>query len=250
MTKGGANSEPTMTAAFTTAVGSFTVTAEFDATPGITALFGPSGAGKSVTLATIAGLLRPNSGIIKVGHNVVADAQRRIHVRTQDRQLGVVFQHAALLPHRTPLDNVALAIRHGSKTQRRKRARQWLACVDGEHLADANTATLSGGERQRVAFARALASEPRLLLLDEPFSALDGPSRQALRTLVNELVDHQRLTALLVTHDLVDIAQLADRVVLFEIGRAVATYELGDRRTDELARLVNLRPGSAPSIDL
>lgn len=231
---------PSMTASFTTTAGAFTVTAEFTACPGITALFGPSGSGKSVTLATIAGLLRPVSGLINVAGTVVADPARRLHVRTQDRRLGMVFQHPALLPHRDPLENVALAVHHGTRTQRREIARGWLEQVHADHLAEAPTRTLSGGEQQRVALARALAGKPRLLLLDEPFSALDQRTRQSLRQLVRELVDTHQLTGILVTHDLDDIAHLANRVVLYEPGFTVASHDLDVGRTDQLSDLLGL----------
>lgn len=224
----------------TTTVGAFTVTAAFSTRPGITALFGPSGSGKSVTLATIAGLLRPARGTITLQDTVVADAAEGVHARTQDRQIGMVFQHAALLPHRNPLDNVALAVRRGDRTTRRAAGRAWLERVHAAHLATTPTATLSGGEQQRVALARALAGEPRVLLLDEPFSALDQPTRRSLRLLVRDLVDVQHLTALLVTHDLDDIVHLADRVVLYEPGHTTATHDLPADATDHIAHLLGL----------
>jgi molybdate transport system ATP-binding protein len=231
-----------VTADFTTTVGAFTVTAAFTASPGITALFGPSGSGKSVTLATIAGLLRPERGAITIGDTVVADTEQRLHVRTQHRRLGVVFQHAALLPHRSPVDNVALAIHDGTRARRRAIAHRWLEQVHADHLAIASTSTLSGGEQQRVALARALAGDPRILLLDEPFSALDQPTRHALRQLVRTLVDTHHLTAILVTHDIDDIAHLADRVVLYEPGHTTTSHDLHPGHPDQLPRLLGLTP--------
>jgi len=187
--------QPSVTVDVTTTVGTFTVSAAFTASPGITALFGPSGSGKSVTLATIAGLLRPHRGTITLAGNTVADPARKVHVPTQDRRLGMVFQHAALLPHRSPLDNVALGARTGNRTQRRDLARDLLDQVHAAHLAQAPTRTLSGGEQQRIALARALAGQPQLLLLDEPFTALDQPTRRSLRQLVRTLVDTHQLTS-------------------------------------------------------
>lgn len=205
----------------TTVVGSFHVQASFVVTPGITALFGPSGSGKSVTLATIAGVLRPRSGTVRLRGQLVADAQRSLHVRTQDRRVAMVFQQAALLPHRSPLDNVALAVPLQTRDSRRRQAREWLNAVGAGHLAQSRTATLSGGEQQRVALARALAGGSDIVLLDEPFSALDLETRRSLRQLVRSLVDEVGLTAVLVTHDLEDRDELADRVVRFEPGRTV-----------------------------
>lgn len=209
----------------TTTAGDFTVTATFHADRGITAFFGPSGSGKSVTLATVAGLMRPNAGTVLVDGRTVADAARGVHVPSQQRRIGMVFQHAALLPHRSPLDNVALAAPGRRRGDRRAVAGEWLERVGAGHLAHAPTRTLSGGEQQRVALARAVVGKPSLLLLDEPFSALDGPTRAQLRTLVQELVVDEALTALLVTHDLEDITDLALRVVQFEPGRTVATHD-------------------------
>lgn len=226
----------------TTTVGEFSVTATFHAAPGITALFGPSGSGKSVSLATIAGLLRPATGTVSLHGELVADPASRLHVPTQRRHLGMVFQHAALLAHRSPLDNVAIGLRNGDRASRRRHAQEWLERVHAGHLATAPTATLSGGEQQRVALARALVGSPQLLLLDEPFSALDQPTRIALRLLVRELVDEHAITAILVTHDLDDITHLADRVVLYEPGHTIATHHLPNDQPAHVARLLGLTP--------
>lgn len=216
----------------TTTVGSFTVTAGFDAGPGITALFGPSGSGKSVTLAAIAGLLRPSEGTVSIDGRPVADGATGFHVPTQQRRLGMVLQQPVLLPHRTPRDNVALAARADDRAGRRRMADHWLERVGAGHLADASTTGLSGGEQQRIALARALVGEPALLLLDEPFSALDLTTREALRRLVADLVAEEAVTAVLVTHDLADVAHLADQVVQFEPGRTVATHRRGAEPID------------------
>lgn len=226
----------------TVTVGRFTVASSFE-TPhaGITALFGPSGSGKSVTLATIAGLLRPTSGTVVLRGRTVADAEGRVHVATQQRRVGMVFQHAALWPHRSPLDNVALAVHDvGDRAARRRRAHEWLERVHADHLASAPTSTLSGGEQQRIALARALAGMPELLLLDEPFSALDQSTRASLRDLVRELVEGQGIAAVLVTHDLDDVTRLADHIVLFEPGRTVGTHPLERGHPEQLARLLGL----------
>lgn len=217
-----------LTIAATTTSGSFSVRAHFDATTGITALFGPSGSGKSVTLATVAGLLRPSSGTVVLAGRTVADAEEQVHVPTQERRVGMVFQHAALLPHRSPLENVVLAVRDApDRAARKATAHRWLERVRAGHLADAPTASLSGGEQQQVALARALAGEPQLLLLDEPFSALDQPTRDSLRELLRAIVVHDGIAALLVTHDVADITTLADRIVHYEPGRTVAVEDVG-----------------------
>lgn len=192
--------------------------ADFTAPSGTTVFFGPSGSGKSLTLALIAGLLRPQSGTIHLHGSPVADPANNIHVRTQDRHLGMVFQDAALLPHRTALGNLTLALRHVPHHERHDQATAWLERVGAAHLAEQKPRTLSGGERQRIALARALAGQPRLLLLDEPFSALDRPTRHQLRDLLATLTREARTPTLLVTHDPDDVTALADHVLLFAPG--------------------------------
>ncbi|MEY3482729.1 MAG: hypothetical protein RLZ40_772, partial [Actinomycetota bacterium] len=145
-----------------------------------------------------------------------------VHLRSQDRRLGVVYQHAALLEHRSPIDNVTLAVREGHAEARRNSARDLLQRVGAGALTNAKTRSLSGGERQRVALARALAGAPRLLLLDEPFSSLDAPSRAEMRSLLRTLVAERRIIALVVTHDQQDVDALADQVVRYEPGRTVS----------------------------
>ncbi len=155
----------------------------------------------------------------------VNDARAGVHVRTQDRRVGMVFQDGALLPHRSVTDNVALAVRTGSRAARRERARAALDRVGAAHLVG----TLSGGERQRVALARALAGDPQLLLLDEPLSALDHATRIRLRAMLREVVEASGTPALLVSHDLAEVNTLADTVVLFDPGRTrgvIATDDL------------------------
>jgi molybdate transport system ATP-binding protein len=236
MTKLHGNSGAAIDAQFSVRAGEFTVKAALLAQPGITVLFGPSGAGKSLTLATIAGLRRPDTGTVTINNRLVADASTGFHMRTQDRNLGVVFQDSLLLPHRNVRDNVALAVVSGTRAQRREHATELLHRVGGSNLADAAPLRLSGGERQRVALARALAGNPHALLLDEPFSALDYATRQTLRELLRTLVDTMGVSTLLVTHDLDEAAQLADHTVMYLDGETSAPQpgfpiRLGDRNS-------------------
>jgi molybdate transport system ATP-binding protein len=197
---------------------------------GITVLSGPSGAGKSLTLALIAGLRRPDSGHITFDGRVLDDVEQRVHVPTRDRHIGMVFQDALLLPHRTATDNVALAVRTpGPRAERRRAATDALAEVGAAPLGAQRPRTLSGGQAQRVALARALAGDPRLLLLDEPFSALDRPVRRELRALVRTVVRERGIPALLVTHDEEELEELADTVVVFAEG-AVREVRSAPRR--------------------
>jgi molybdate transport system ATP-binding protein len=206
--------------AVTRRIGEFDLDVDFSVESGISVLFGPSGAGKSLTLALIAGLLRPDTGTIYINGQVVTDCARRIYVSTQDRRVGMVFQDGLLLPHRSVLDNVALAVRqaHG-RHARREIAHLWLERVAADGLAERRPGSLSGGERQRVALARGLAGDPALVLLDEPLSALDAPVRRELRALIREVIISSGVPAVLVTHDIDEAEELGDEVIAYDSGR-------------------------------
>lgn len=187
------------------------------------ALFGASGAGKSLTLQAIAGLLRPDRGRIAVDGDVWFDHARHIHRPPRDRRVGFVFQDYALFPHRTVEQNVAAARMSWYPSRLADDGRRKVASLlDAFGLHDVRRSypeQLSGGQRQRTALARALAAEPRLLLLDEPFAALDAALRTRLRA---ELLDIQRRFAvpmILITHDADDLVQCADHVVTLREGR-------------------------------
>lgn len=200
------------------------VEARFDVPPGVTALCGPSGSGKSTCLAAIAGLLRPTRGRVALGDLALFDTSRAIDVPAHRRGVGLVFQALALFPHMSAADNVAYGISRGaSRDTRRERARTWLERMRVAHVADRRPATLSGGEAQRVALARALAAEPRVLLLDEPFSALDDALREQLRGELLSLVHQLALPTILVTHDSRDARAMARRVIMLHEGRMQAT---------------------------
>jgi len=192
----------------------------FACEPGeLLALVGPSGAGKTSMLRCLAGLMQPEQGRIVVGDEVWLDTSTGHCLPPQQRHVGLVFQHYALMPHLSALDNVALSLLHLPRAQRHPRAAQWL---DHVRLSAAQQgrrpAGLSGGQQQRVALARALARTPRLLLLDEPFSAVDQMNRQGLYDLLADLRQELRIPIVLVTHDLVEARHLADRLVVMEAG--------------------------------
>jgi molybdate transport system ATP-binding protein len=202
---------------------------KFQAPPGITILFGPSGAGKSTTLAAIAGLLRPDEGRIALGDEVWFDSARRHETPIQHRHIAFVFQSLALFPHLTALENASYGIpRAVDRHERRDRAYAMLQRMKVEHLADRRPRTFSGGEAQRVALARAFAMKPRLVLLDEPFSALDRELRLALANDVRAWADEAQLPLLQVTHHRNEARALGDHVVLMEQGRVMATGSVED----------------------
>jgi molybdate transport system ATP-binding protein len=187
-------------------------------------LFGPSGAGKSLTLSLIAGLIRPDTGTIAIDGHVVTDCARRLFVSPQDRRVGMVFQDGLLLPHRSALDNVALAVRQASgRRDRRAVARSWLERVGAEAWANRRPGSLSGGQRQRVALARGLAGEPDIALLDEPLSALDYAVRRELRTLIREVILASGVPALVVTHDIEEAEELGDTIISYDEGHVTGT---------------------------
>jgi molybdate transport system ATP-binding protein len=213
-----------MTAALEIAVtrrtGEFDLDVAFTVESGISVLFGPSGAGKSLTLALIAGLIRPDTGTILISGRVVTDCARRIHVSTQERRIGMVFQDGVLLPHRSVLDNVALAVRQGGgRRERRAIARSWLGRVGAEEFVDRRPGSLSGGQRQRVALARGLAGDPALVLLDEPLTALDAPVRRELGKLIREVIVSSGVPAVLVTHDAEEAEEIGDAIIAYDDGR-------------------------------
>ena len=217
-------------------MGEFELDVSFTVESGMTVLFGPSGAGKSLTLALIAGLIRPDSGTILINGHVVTDCACRIHVSPKGRRLGMVFQDGLLLPHRSVLDNVALAVRQArGRRERRTIAHSWLERVGADGFADRRPGSLSGGQRQRVALARGLAGDPALVLLDEPLSALDAAVRRELRNLIREVIVSSGVPALLVTHDAEEVEELGDAVVTYSEGRVTG------RRIIE--RPTSLQPG-------
>jgi molybdate transport system ATP-binding protein len=206
--------------AVTRQIGEFELDVAFTVESGMSVLFGPSGAGKSLTLALIAGLIRPDTGTIVINGSVVSDCARRIHLSTQGRRIGMVFQDGLLLPHRSVLDNVALAVRQTSgRRARRAVAGSWLERVGASGFADRRPGSLSGGQRQRVALARGLAGDPALVLLDEPISALDSAVRRELRNLIREVIVSSGVPAVLVTHDAEEADELGDVVIAYNDGR-------------------------------
>jgi molybdate transport system ATP-binding protein len=207
-----------------TARDGFAVEAAFDARDGDTVVvLGPNGAGKSTLVDTLAGLLRPERGRVDLDARTLDDED--VHVEARDRPIGVLFQKLFLLPHLTALENVAFPLRaRGTRAETaRREARDALERFAAGGLGGQRPETLSGGEAQRVALARALVGEPRLLLLDEPLSALDVRSRTEIRAhLRRELVAFGGV-AVVVTHDPVDAMTLGERLVIVEDGRVTQT---------------------------
>ncbi len=199
----------------------FTLRPRFSAERELVVLFGHSGSGKSLTLRAIAGLLRPHRGRILIDGRPVFDAEHGVDVPPQARGVGLVVQHYALFPHLTVRENIAFGLHGLPRRERERRVAELVALLGLAGLEARRPHELSGGQAQRVALARALAPRPRLLLLDEPFSALDSALRVTLRRELARLRRELDLTIVFVTHDLREAYNLADRIAVFDAGRVL-----------------------------
>jgi molybdate transport system ATP-binding protein len=188
-------------------------------------LFGRSGMGKTLTLKAIAGLSKPDAGHVRLDGDLLFDAGRAIDLPPQRRNMAYLFQEYALFPHLTVLQNVAFGLRPGWRNPSRRfeheSVARWLQAFELEPQARRYPHELSGGQRQRTALARALVSNPRALLLDEPFAALDAQLRSKLRDQLSELQRGLGIPMILITHDPADVQAFADEVIHLDGGRVV-----------------------------
>jgi molybdate transport system ATP-binding protein len=231
------------------------VDVSFTVAPGeVLAVLGPNGAGKSTLLHVIAGLVRPDSGSVRVGGRTLTDTAKGTHVGTYDRRVGLLMQDPLLFPHLSVTANVMFGARTGkglSRKASRASADRWLAEVEAVDLADRKPRQLSGGQAQRVALARALAADPDVLLLDEPLTGLDVGVAAAMRKVLRRVLGRGGRSSVLVTHDLLDVVTLADRVIVLDAGGVVESGStatvLAAPRSSFGARFagVNLVKGSA-----
>ena len=220
--------------------------AALECAPGeVLALVGPSGSGKTTILRAIAGLLRVENGAIQCGRDCWFDSANNVFIAARHRRVGYVFQNYALFPHLDALHNVMEAMLELPLPERERRARDVLARVRLAGLEHRVPAMLSGGQQQRVAVARALAREPQVLLLDEPFSAVDRATRQRLYRELAELRRELAMPVILVTHDLDEALMLSDRMCVLHQGHTLQTgaplQVMTRPQTVEVAQLVGLR---------
>ena len=200
-------------------LGPFQLDVVFSIRHELAVLFGPSGSGKSLTLRALAGTVAPDAGRMLLDGRSLYDSATGHNLPPQQRGIGYVPQHYALFPHLTVADNIAFGLTRLSRRVRAQRIAEFLALFALEGLAQHLPRQLSGGQQQRVALARALAVQPRLLLLDEPFAALDGALRETLREELAQVQERWGLTVLLVTHDLADVYALGHQVLVYDRGR-------------------------------
>jgi len=214
----------------------FDVEARFAADVPVVALYGPSGAGKSLTLQALAGLLRPDAGCIRLGERVVYDSRLGVDLPARARRVGYVFQSYALFPHLSVRENVAFGLTSWRKRVGRTEAERVEAIMrdlEIDALAASRPTTLSGGQQQRVALARALVCQPDVLLLDEPFAALHPMLRVRLRSELQQIQRSFRIPMVMISHDLDDVAALADVMFVMEAGRITREADLRERTVRE-----------------
>lgn len=201
----------------------FTLEVSFEVPPGITILFGPSGAGKSTLLDCIAGLQRPDAGRIAVGNELLLDTELAADSPPRKRRIAYVFQNLALFPHLSVERNIAFGLAGLPEDEKAQRVKTAMAAFRIEKLAIQKPETLSGGERQRVALARSLATSPRILLLDEPLTALDAALKQSITEDLRAWNSAQKIPILYVTHSRAEVDALGERVIAMDHGKIVAT---------------------------
>jgi len=200
-------------------------------------LYGASGSGKTTTLQAIAGLQRPGSGYIRVADQTFFDGSAGINVPARQRRIGYLFQQYALFPHLTVRANVQFGLTQWHRRQptpaQRDRVDGLLESFGLSAMADSRPRALSGGQQQRVALARALACEPRLLLLDEPFAALNAMLRNSLRAELAATCRQWKVPVLMISHDLEDVLQLAQTAFVYEAGRIVKEIDVGKAKVKQ-----------------
>ncbi|MEW6185524.1 MAG: ATP-binding cassette domain-containing protein [Thermodesulfobacteriota bacterium] len=200
-------------------VNGFKLDVEWDLEDELAVLFGFSGAGKSMTLQMIAGLMQPDEGWIYSDEKVLFDSRSGVRLRPQDRSIGYVFQNLALFPHMTVQGNILYGAGGIKKDMKEKRCRELFETFHLAGLEARYPSEISGGQQQRVALARALIRRPDILLLDEPFSALDRPLRLEMQKFLEEVRERFPIPILLVTHDLSEALTLADKIIVYSQGR-------------------------------
>lgn len=208
--------------------GDFTLNAKFESDGGLTALFGRSGTGKTSIVECLAGLLRPKSGRISIGGDVLFDAAQGINIAPEKRRVGYVFQDARLFPHLNVRNNLEYGMKLVPIDDRRHSLGDVTEMLGIEGLLDRHPSNLSGGETQRVAIGRALLASPRLLLMDEPLAALDMDRKAGIMPFIERLRDHVGIPIVYVSHAVEEVIRLADTMVVLANGKTLANGDVED----------------------
>ena len=199
---------------------SFNLDVSMESKGGIIGFLGASGSGKSMTLKCIAGLEKADTGKIIINDKVLFDSQQKINIKTKDRRVGFLFQNYALFPHMTIKDNIEIGLDKISKEEKNKLSSNFIKKFGLEGLEKRYPWQLSGGQQQRVALARALITSPDVLLLDEPFSALDNHLRATMERELVEILKDYNGTVVFVTHDIAEAYRVCDKIIVFDGGKA------------------------------
>ncbi len=236
--------EANFRASFRLELPDFKLEPEFELGAEMAVLFGASGAGKSLTLRTLAGLVKPNEGTIHLNGHAIFDSEGEIDLAPQDRHIGYVPQHYALFPHKSIAKNIAFGLHDVSNSERDARVAELLTRMRLEPLADRKPGEVSGGQQQRTALARALARRPNMLLMDEPFAAVEEDLRAHLRQELLRIQKDFGIPVLLVTHSRAEAYALAERLIVLSEGRVVQSGDRDDifrrPRTPTVARLMGM----------
>ena len=219
--------------------GGFVLDAAFEAENGITCLLGSSGCGKSLTLKCIAGIEKPDRGHIELDGVVLFDSEKRINLPPQSRRVGYLFQNYALFPNMTVRQNILCGLnREKNRTEKERRLRDMLKLMQLDGLEERKPSQLSGGQQQRVALARILVNEPRMLMLDEPFSALDAHLRDSLKVELRDMLQEYGREVLMVTHSRDEAYNMSSRIAVMDKGRLLCIKDTKDLFAD---------PGNTPA---
>ncbi len=222
-------------------LGDFSLDVAWETGDELAVLFGYSGAGKSITFQAIAGISTPDEGYIRVNDRVLFDSAQRIDLPPQQRSIGYVFQDLALFPHMTVKNNILYGAPAMTEEDRTERSAELMDMFRLSGLEDRLPSQISGGQKQRVALARALIRRPSVLLLDEPFSALDLPIRLEMRNYLRHIQADQKIPVVLITHDPDEALHLADRMIVYSSGRVV-----GIGAPEDVFRTISMPVGGRP----